>query len=59
MNEISFTAAANLTTDPELRYTCSARPVTNLRLAVNSRRRNTEGTLGGRPHHLPRRHRLG
>ncbi|MCA1677371.1 MAG: single-stranded DNA-binding protein [Actinobacteria bacterium] len=44
MNEISFTAAANLTTDPELRYTSSARPVTNLRLAVSSRRRSTEGT---------------
>ena len=44
MNEISFTAAANLTANPELRYTSSGRPVTNLRLAVNSRRRPAEGT---------------
>ena len=43
MNEISFTAAANLTADPELRYTPSARPVANLRLAINSRRRSAEG----------------
>ena len=43
MNEISFTAAANLTTDPELRYTPSARAVANLRLAVNSRRRTADG----------------
>ena len=43
MNEISFTAAANLTADPELRYTPSARPVANLRLAINSRRRTTDG----------------
>jgi single-strand DNA-binding protein len=43
MNEISFHAAANLTADPELRYTPSARPVAQLRLAVNSRRRTAEG----------------
>ncbi len=43
MNEISFSAAANLTADPELRYTPSARPVATVRLAVNSRRRTTEG----------------
>ena len=43
MNEIPFTAAANLTADPELRYTPSARPVAHLRLAINSRRRTAEG----------------
>ena len=43
MNEISFTAAANLTADPELRYTLSARAVANLRLAINSRRRKADG----------------
>jgi single-strand DNA-binding protein len=43
MNEISFHAAANLTAEPELRYTPSARPVAQLRLAVNSRRRSAEG----------------
>ncbi len=43
MNEISFTAAANLTADPELRYTLSGRPVANLRLAINSRRRAADG----------------
>ncbi len=44
MNEISFTAAANLTADPELRYTHSARAMANLRLAIDSRRRTAEGT---------------
>jgi len=43
MNEISFSAAAHLTADPELRYTPSARPVATVRLAVNSRRRTAEG----------------
>ena len=43
MNEISFHAGANLTADPELRYTPNARPVAQLRLAVNSRRRTAEG----------------
>lgn len=43
MNQISFHAAANLTADPELRYTPYARPVAQLRLAINSRRRTAEG----------------
>ncbi|HYZ07954.1 MAG TPA: single-stranded DNA-binding protein [Pseudonocardiaceae bacterium] len=43
MNEISFHAAANLTAEPELRYTPNARPVASVRLAVNSRRRTAEG----------------
>ena len=43
MNEISFHAAANLTAEPELRYTPNARPVATVRLAVNSRRRTAEG----------------
>jgi len=43
MNEISFSAAANLTAAPELRYTPNARPVATVRLAVNSRRRTADG----------------
>ncbi len=43
VNEISFSAGANLTADPELRYTPSARAVATVRLAVNSRRRTADG----------------
>jgi single-stranded DNA-binding protein len=38
LNSIPFTAAGNLTTDPELRFTGTGKPVTGLRIAVTPRR---------------------
>jgi single-strand DNA-binding protein len=38
LNSIPFTAAGNLTADPELRFTGTGRPVTGLRIAVTPRR---------------------
>jgi Single-strand binding protein family len=37
-NSIPFTAAGNLTADPELRFTGTGKPVTGLRIAVTPRR---------------------
>jgi hypothetical protein len=34
LNSIPFTAAGNLTADPELRFTGTGKPVTGLRIAV-------------------------
>ena len=38
LNSIPFTAAGNLTTDPELRFTGTGKPVAGLRIAVTPRR---------------------
>ena len=43
MNEPSITISANLTADPELRYTPTGKPVTLLRLASTPRRRDDSG----------------
>jgi single-strand DNA-binding protein len=39
----TITTEANLTTDPELRFTKNGQPVATLRLAVSSRRKNAAG----------------
>jgi single-strand DNA-binding protein len=39
----TITTEANLTTDPELRFTKTGQPVATLRLAVSSRRKNVAG----------------
>ena len=38
LNSIAFTAAGNLTADPELRFTGTGKPVAGLRIAVTPRR---------------------
>jgi single-strand DNA-binding protein len=38
LNTIPFTAAGNLTADPELRFTGTGKPVTSVRIAVTPRR---------------------
>ena len=38
LNSIPFTAAGNLTADPELRFTGTGKPVAGLRIAVTPRR---------------------
>ena len=38
-----ITIVGNLTADPELRYTQSGKPVVNLRVAANDRRKNDQG----------------
>jgi single-strand DNA-binding protein len=38
LNTIPFTAAGNLTADPELRFTGTGKPVSGLRIAVTPRR---------------------
>jgi len=49
LNTIPFTAAGNLTADPELRFTGTGRPVTGLRMAVTPRRfdRDTNSYVDG------------
>lgn len=42
MNEIPFHAAANITRDPELRFTSTGQPVANLGIAITPRRRDNE-----------------
>jgi single-strand DNA-binding protein len=49
MNEISFAATGNLTTDPELRFTPAGRAVATIRFAVNSRRRSAGGDWVDQP----------
>lgn len=44
MNTPTITVTGNLTRDPELRYTPSGVAVANTGLAVNKRKRNTDGT---------------
>jgi single-stranded DNA-binding protein len=41
LNSISFTAAGNLTTDPELRFAGTGKPVAGLRIAVTPRAATT------------------
>ena len=43
MNDPTITLSANLTADPELRYTPTGKPVTLLRLASTPRRRHDAG----------------
>jgi single-strand DNA-binding protein len=38
LNTIPFTAAGNLTADPELRFTGAGKPVTSVRVAITPRR---------------------
>ena len=49
LNSIPFTAAGNLTADPELRFTGTGKPVTGLRIAVTARRfdRDTDSYVDG------------
>jgi single-strand DNA-binding protein len=42
LNSIPFTAAGNLTADPELRFTGTGKPVAGLRIAVTPRRYDRE-----------------
>jgi single-strand DNA-binding protein len=43
LNAIPFTAAGNLSADPELRFTNTGKPVTGLRIAVTPRRFDRDG----------------
>jgi single-strand DNA-binding protein len=46
----TITTEANLTADPQLRYTATtAQPVANLRLAVSARRKNLDGVYEDTP----------
>ena len=49
LNSIPFTAAGNLTADPELRFTGTGKPVAGLRIAVTPRRydRDTNSYVDG------------
>ena len=49
LNSISFTAAGNLTTDPELRFAGTGKPVAGVRIAVTPRRfdRDTNSYIDG------------
>jgi single-strand DNA-binding protein len=47
MTDTAFNSAANLTADPELRMTAAGKPVASLRLAINNRRRTSEGWADG------------
>ena len=42
LNQIPFTAAGNLTRDPELRYTTSGKAVASVRMAITSRQYSAE-----------------
>jgi hypothetical protein len=55
LNQIPFTAAANLTRDPELRYTPSGKSVAAVRLAITPPAvLGRAGPLPRRSHHLRR-----
>jgi single-strand DNA-binding protein len=42
LNQIPFTAAGNLTRDPELRFTSAGKPVAAVRVAITGRHYSTE-----------------
>jgi single-strand DNA-binding protein len=45
----TITTEANLTADPELRYTKSSKAVCSIRLAISSRRKNADGEYEDTP----------
>lgn len=47
MNETTITMAGNLVAEPELRFTPSGQPVTNLRIASTARYRDGDGWKDG------------